>query len=89
MLDIRSIFMKTTYSITQAQSQLPAIVRSVCEEGGVYTIASRGEARAYLVSRERMESLLETLEILGSPKAVGAIRSYEQGEMTFRSLDEL
>jgi DNA-binding HxlR family transcriptional regulator len=44
---------------------------------------------AYLVSRERMESLLETLEVLGSAQAMEVIRAYERGELDFSELAAL
>jgi len=81
--------MKSTYSVTRAQAQLPALVRSVNEEGAAYAIAVHNETQAYLVSRERMESLLETLEILGSPKAAEAIRAYAAGQLEFTDLSGL
>ncbi len=35
---------------------------------------------AVLLSRERMEAIIETLEIMGNPKAMKAIRAYETGK---------
>lgn len=78
--------MSSTYSVSQAQSQLPGLVRKVNEAGGSYAITVHNETSAFLVSRERMESLLETLEILSSHKAATAIRQYEKGVMDFTDL---
>ena len=41
---------------------------------------------AFLVSRERMEAIIETLEIMGNPKAMKAIRAYETGKARFKDV---
>jgi PHD/YefM family antitoxin component YafN of YafNO toxin-antitoxin module len=53
--------MKNTYSITEAQRDLPGIVRRL---RGTAALTRHDEAVAYVVSREHWESVLETLEIL-------------------------
>jgi PHD/YefM family antitoxin component YafN of YafNO toxin-antitoxin module len=56
--------MKNTYSITEAQRNLPGMVR---ELHGAAALTRHDEAVAYIVSREHWESVLETLEILADP----------------------
>ena len=41
---------------------------------------------AYLVSRERMEAIIETLEIMGNPKAMKVLRNYEAGKGKFKDV---
>lgn len=79
--------MKTTYSITSAQAKLPTLVRECAK--GLITITKRDEAVAYVVSRERMETLLETMEILGNPKAMEALRKDRQGKLKYYPLESL
>ena len=79
--------MKTTYSITSAQAKLPTLVRECAK--GLITITKRDEAVAYVVSRERMETLLETMEILGNPKAMEAIRKDREGKTKYYPLESL
>jgi len=79
--------MKTTYSITSAQAKLPTLVRECAK--GLITITKRDEAVAYVVSRERMETLLETMEILANPKAMEAIRKDKAGETKYYPLESL
>jgi len=43
----------------------------------------------FLLSRERMESLLETIEVVQDRKAMKAIRDYEAGKTTFHPLSAL
>ena len=44
---------------------------------------------AYLVSRERMEAITETLDLLGNAKAMHALREYEAGRTKFLPLSAL
>jgi len=78
----------TTYSIARAQSGLPALVKQA-EAHGTGTITRHDETVAYLVSRDRMETIAETLEILAHPPAMKAIREYEHGRTRFRPLTVL
>lgn len=64
--------MKNTYTISQAQAKLPALVREAADH--TVTITRHDETVAYVLSRERMEGLLETLELLGNPKAMKELR---------------
>jgi hypothetical protein len=72
------------------QAQAPRLVREA-EKQGALSIARHGRTVAFLVSRERMEAIIETMEILGDPKAMKAIRAYEAGKGEFKDaacLDE-
>lgn len=80
--------MFSTYSVTQAQTNLPRLLKDAVEEGSI-AITRREETVAYLVSRERMEAIAETLEILGDPKAMKAIRDFEAGKTKFQPLSVL
>lgn len=80
--------MKSTYTVTQAQPRLPALLREVSNTGGSCGITVHGEVKGYLISRERMERIVETLEILGNPDAMQAIRDYESGKSEGITLDE-
>ncbi|MCC5843702.1 MAG: type II toxin-antitoxin system Phd/YefM family antitoxin [Verrucomicrobia bacterium] len=80
--------MKTTYTITQAQQQLPAMVKESASLGMI-PITRHHETVAYVVSKERMDSIVETLEILAQPETMHHIRAYERGELNFHSVDAL
>ena len=82
-----SSIVKTTYSITSAQANLPRVVRE--SENALIKITKRDETVAYVVSKERMESILETLEIMGNPKAMEAIRQDRAGKTKYYPLDSL
>jgi prevent-host-death family protein len=70
--------MKNTYTITEAQAKLPKLVREATG-GHAFGITKHGETVAYLISCERLEAILETLEIMANPKAMKAIRDARAG----------
>jgi hypothetical protein len=47
------------------------------------------EVKGYLIGRERMEAILETLEILSNRAAGKALGNYEAGKTEFFDLDAL
>ena len=80
--------MKSTYSISRAQSQLPRLVRETAD-GGAVAITRHDETVAYVVSKERMEAIVETMEILANPAAMRALRAHEKGRTRFLPIEAL
>ena len=80
--------MKTAVSIAKAQSTLSALVKRV-EKGETITLLRQDEPVACLISLERLEAIVETLEILGDPSAMKAIRDYENGRLKFKPVEHL
>ena len=80
--------MKTTYTITEAQARLPALVRETAG-GAAVAITRHGETAAYLLSRERLEGMLETLELLAHPDAMAAIAADRKGALRFQPVEAL
>ena len=70
--------MRSTYSVSEAQAQLPALLKKA--QSDLIAIAKRDETVAYLISAERMEAIAETLEIMADPKAMRAIGRARQGQ---------
>ena len=77
--------MTSTVTISELQAKAPSLVREAEKQGAV-TIARHGWTVAFLISRERMEAIVETLEIMGNPGAMKAIRDYEAGKGKFRDV---
>ena len=77
--------MNSTVTISELQAQAPRFVREAEKQGAV-TIARHGKTVAFLISRERMEAIVETLEIMGNPGAMKAIRGYEAGKGKFKDV---
>jgi PHD/YefM family antitoxin component YafN of YafNO toxin-antitoxin module len=63
--------MESTYSVSEAQAQLPALLKRA--ETDLIAIAKLDKTVAYLVSAERMQAIAETLEIMADPKAIRAL----------------
>ena len=79
---------KSTYSVSQAQSALPRLLREV-ESGELVGITRRDETVAYLLSRRHLEAIVETMEILANPHARRAIDEHRAGRTKFSTLAAL
>jgi hypothetical protein len=77
--------MKTTLSVTEAQRKLLRLVASK----ETITLRQREETVAFIVPRERMEALLETMEIMANPAAMRAIRRDQCGKGKYLPLSVL
>jgi prevent-host-death family protein len=85
---IRLLMMKSTYSIKDAQSQFPSLVREA-EQGGMATITRHEKAVAYVLGAEDLAALIETAEILANPAAMKAIAVAESGKGRVYSVEDL
>jgi prevent-host-death family protein len=79
---------QTTYSITKGQSQFPALVRAA-QRRGVAVITKHDAAVAYVVSREKWEGVLETLELLANPAFQRQLRRIAAGKVKYHPLAAL
>ena len=52
-------------------------------------ITRHDETVAYILSASRMEAIIETLEIMGNPDAMKAIREHQAGKTRFVPLSAL
>jgi antitoxin YefM len=57
--------------------------------GGSVAITRHDETVAYVISRDRMEAIVETMEILANPDAMRALRDYEAGKTRLLPLEAL
>lgn len=80
--------MKTTVTAAQAKTQFSRLLRQV-EAGETIAISKRDETVAFLIPRARLEALVETMEVLGNPAAMRAIRQYQAGKLSFHPLSAL
>jgi len=79
--------MAITYSVTEAQAGLPSILRQAEDQPVIIT--RRDKTVGYILSPERFEAMLETMEIMANPEAMDAIRNYKAGKTKFLTLDSL
>jgi len=70
--------MKSTVTLSELLEQAPKVIRRAEKDGSV-AVSRRGRTVAFVVSRERMEAILETVEILADTKLMKSIRDYESG----------
>jgi PHD/YefM family antitoxin component YafN of YafNO toxin-antitoxin module len=80
--------MESTYSVTEAQAKLPALLRELPVHSPV-ALTRHDRTVAYLISKDQMEGIIETMEIMANPEAMQAIRDYEAGRMKFIPLEEV
>jgi prevent-host-death family protein len=80
--------MESTYSIKALQAGTAAVVRRA-EQGNVLTITRHEKPVAVIMSHERAAAIAETLEILGDPEAMEAIRADRAGKGRFYTLRDL
>ena len=77
--------MKSTLSVTEAQANLPKIVRA----SSIVAISRHNKVAGFYVPRERFEALLETMELLANPEAMKTLRAAKSGKLKYRPLAEV
>ena len=80
--------MKTSYSIAAGQKNFPEVV-AASEKGEPIPIERHGETVAYVISKDRFDAVLETMELLSNQEFVDTFRTYEAGETKWTSLDDM
>jgi antitoxin YefM len=79
--------MKNTYSVAKAQANFTRILKEA--EKQPIGITRHDETVAFILSRERMDAIVETLEVLATPEAMKAIRSHQLGKLKLQPLSVL
>ena len=79
--------MKNTYSVAKAQANFTRILKEA--EKHPVSITRHDETVAFILSRDRMEAIVETLEIMADPGAMKAIRAHQAGKAKFLPLSVL
>ena len=80
--------MKTSYSIAAGQKNFPEVV-AASEKGEPIPIERHGETVAYVISKDRFDAVLETMELLSNQEFVDTLRTYEAGKTKWTSLDDM
>ena len=70
--------MKNTYSVAKAQANFTRILKEA--EKHPVSITRHDETVAFILSRERMHAIIETLEVMANPEAMKAIRGHRAGK---------
>jgi prevent-host-death family protein len=82
------IRVKTSYSIAAGQKNFPKVV-AASEKGEPIPIERHGETVAYVISKERFDAVLETMELLSNPEFASTLRAYEAGKTKWTSLKDI
>ena len=79
--------MKTTYSVSSGQANFPRVVKQA--QGSIVSIERHGRVEAFVIGRERMEAIAETMELLANTAFVKQVKRYRAGKLKFRSANAL
>jgi antitoxin YefM len=79
--------MKATYSVSEAQAQLPRLLRLAEEQALVIT--RRGKKTSVLLGMDQFDALLETLEIVSNPESMKLLRADQAGRLEYLDLADL
>jgi PHD/YefM family antitoxin component YafN of YafNO toxin-antitoxin module len=81
------IRMKNTYNVARAQANFTRLLKQA--EQQPIAITRHDETVAYILSANRMEAIIETLEVMGNLDAMKAIREHQAGKTKFVPLSAL
>jgi PHD/YefM family antitoxin component YafN of YafNO toxin-antitoxin module len=76
--------MKNTYTVTEGQANFPRIVRLSATRP--VAIERHGAVQAYVIGRERMEAIAETMELLANEGFRKTLARYRAGRLKMRTL---
>jgi PHD/YefM family antitoxin component YafN of YafNO toxin-antitoxin module len=71
-------------NVTEAQARLNKLINQ-----DSFAISRHGKIVGVYLSRDRIEALVETMELLSAPAFVKALKDYESGRMKFHQVEEL
>ncbi len=71
-------------NVTEAQAKLNKLI-----DQDTFAITRHGKIVGVYLSRDRIEALIETVELLENPKFAKALKDYESGRMKFQDAAEL
>ena len=77
----------TSLTISQLAGSAPKAIRET-EEVGVRGITRNGKAVAFLVSRDVMESILETMELQKNRELMALVKADKAGRIKFTPLTD-
>jgi len=70
-------------TVSELQAQTPKVLREA-ERRGVVSVTRHGRVAAFLISKDRVAAMIETMEILSDTEAMKAIREFDSGKMKMK-----
>jgi predicted DNA-binding protein len=74
----------STYTVSQAQARLPRLLKE-----DSFAISVHGKVKGFYLSKERLEAMIETMELLGNPDFVTALKEHKSGKSKTYTVEEL
>ena len=74
----------STVSVSEAQANLPRLIRQ-----DSFAIARHGKVVGVFLSKDRMEALVESMELLANPEFSKALKEHQSGKTKFYDVAEL
>ena len=71
-------------NVSEAQARLNKLI-----DQDSFAISRHGKVVGVYLSRERIEALVETMELLNDAKFANVLQQYESGKMKFQDVGEL
>ena len=71
-------------NVTEAQARLSKLINQ-----DSFAISRHGKIVGIYLSRDRIEALIETMELLSNPKFAKRLKDYESGRMKFYDAADL
>jgi antitoxin YefM len=75
---------ESTVNVTEAQANLPRLIRR-----DSFAISRHGKVVGVFLSRDRIEALIESMELLGNPDFVQALKEHKSGRSKFYDVSAL
>jgi PHD/YefM family antitoxin component YafN of YafNO toxin-antitoxin module len=74
----------STYTVSQAQAKLPRLIKQ-----DSFAISVHGKVKGFYLSKERLEAMIETMELLGNPEFTAALKEHKSGKGKTYTVEEL
>jgi len=71
-------------NVTEAQARLNQLI-----DQDSFAISRHGKIVGVYLSRDRIEALIETMELLSNPEFLKALKAYRTGRMKLYDIEEL
>ena len=74
----------STVTVSEAQAQLPRLLKK-----DSFAISRHGKVVGVYLSRDRIEALIETMELLGDPSFMKTLKEYKAGKIKFVDMENV
>ena len=74
--------MSNIYSATEGQAGFSSLLKQAHADG-IVPVSKNGRISAFVVSREKMESILETLELQKDENLMALVKQHRAGKVKF------